>query len=206
MPVSYDWDGGSQRYRDRATGRYAAHTEVRSEIDRILAAAASELRQTGIDLQTGKISLAEWQTAVSGYIKSLHLMMSSAGAGGWAQMTQSLYGSVGAELRKQYAWLQKFAEEIEAGLALDNRFLYRLTLYAEAARSTYESTRRKSMIAAGYTHEMRVLHAKESCSGCIEQAAMGWVTIGSGKPIGALECLNKCRCTKEYKKDIPVTA
>jgi hypothetical protein len=72
-------------------------------------------------------------------------------------------------------------------------------LYAEAGRGTYYVFTTKEMRAAGKTEEENQLHPAEHCQSCLDEAARGWVPIGTLIPIGQRDCLGRCRCTISYR-------
>jgi len=128
-------------------------------------------------------------------------MCAGAGArGGWAQMSQSDWGKVGAQIKAQYAYLNNFAQEIASGKqALNGQVLARADMYGKATHSTYEAIRGQMAEVRGMTEERRVLTPGENCPDCIDYAAQGWQPIGSLPVIGDSVCMTNCRCEFEYR-------
>jgi len=89
-------------------------------------------------LFTGELSIGAWQEAMKSEIRSLHTGMAAIGKGGWGDMTKSDWGRVGAEVKKQYRYLQGFADDImtNADTISLNQVSSRARLYQEAARHT----------------------------------------------------------------------
>ncbi len=150
-------------------------------------------------LQSGAINLAEWQIQARDIIKANHAAHAATARGGWAQMSQSDWGRVGALTRKQYDYLNRFALQIEQGLPLDGRFLRRVKMYADAAGATYSELEKIVMLLAGVERARRVTTATESCAGCLAEEARGFVAIDDLLPIGEAECLTNCKCFIEYE-------
>ena len=91
-------------------------------------------------LYTGEISLGTWSEQMKAEIKALHTAAGAMGKRGWDNMTQSDWGKVGAEVKKQYRYLQGFAEDIAANrdtMTL-GQLQARANMYAEAAGYTSE--------------------------------------------------------------------
>lgn len=201
-----------------ADGRAVAATEVRRAIDRYLEANGRRMAEVSGQLQRGEIALSTWQRAMHRAIANTHMAAAAASVGGWAQMTPRDRGHA-AQLIKQELhglkkWaqqsrsgkrggLQQFAVDIENGLPLDGRFMQRTRMYAQAARHTYEESRRRRMDEAGMTQAKSIRHAQDSCDGCITQAALGWQPLAELIPIGERDCLRNCKCTVEYRTQNP---
>lgn len=203
LTPTYTWSARSQRYRHIATGRWVGRDTVRRALDTALQRSQADILRLGRDLQVGRLSLAEWQVATAKQLKAAHLASAAAARGGWAQMTQADYGRVGYRLRAEYGYLTRLAGQVADGTqALDGRFLTRLAMYAQAPRGTYHAQERVGMREAGYTQERNVKAAGDSCQGCIDQTARGWVALGTLIQVGSRDCLSRCRCTIQYRKDL----
>jgi len=202
-------DEWQRRFRGgaKAGARIVSRETVRLGIDRALVNTNKDAQSLARDLQSGKIGLREWRTGMRQIVKDSHLYAATAAKGGEDAMTQADYGRVGQILsrgpragRGQYQYLESFLREIERGLPLNGRFLQRVRLYVEAARSTYHVFDRLVHEALGYTEERNIRFAGDSCDGCIAAEALGWVPIGTLVPIGRRDCVGNCRCRIEYRK------
>ena len=159
-------------------------------------------------LKSGAISLPEWQAAMREGLRSDYVDAMSLTRGGRELVTQADWGYTGSAIKKQYAYLDQFAKDIESDPAkwktgrLDNR----MKLYNQSGYSALEDFRARDVKIAGWTEERRVLGIAESCSGegavpgCIELAGMGWRPIGTLPPIGAALCSQNCKCHFEYRR------
>jgi hypothetical protein len=130
-------------------------------------------------LRTNQISLDAWLLEMRTLVKDVHLYSAAAAKGGWAQMAQADYGRVGQIVRKQYDYLDVFANDIANGLPLDGRFLRRVALYGEAGRATYHDVEALEMDVRGMDEERNVLHPADHCGDCVEMTRLGWVKRGS---------------------------
>jgi hypothetical protein len=192
--------GKTGRYYDNATKRLTSWANVRNDIDKYIDSSNRAMDALATQLRNREISLAEWQTAMRNEIKAMHLNASMAAHGGRAQMTQADWGRAGRQIRTQYEYLDKFAQEIATGKQpLNGRVNVRAQLYGDAARGTLEQERRNVAARGGMTEERRLLHAKESCVDCMAYAGRGWQPIGTLPRIGDSRCNVNCKCTFEYR-------
>lgn len=194
------------RYNARAysyvdeRGRFLSRAAVRDTLDNALANNGKVVRDLTRQLQEGRITLAAWQTGMAREIKNVHLYSAAAARGGWAQMTAADYGRAGQRIEVQYRYLMGFAEQIASGeQPLNGRAIQRAVMYSEAGRNTFHRVEREEMEVRGMTEERSILHANDSCEGCLEQDAAGWQAIGEAVPIGERDCLTRCRCTMDYR-------
>lgn len=200
----YAWVPRAQQYRDQRTGRFVSRATVRQVLDRRLDAESRRVQDLARQLQRGEITGREWQAQMRNAVKDVQLASTALAKGGWAQMTAADYGRAGQRVREQYAYLQRFAQAIEAGLPLDGRFMRRAQMYAQAGRRIFHLTERGEMRAQGFDQERNVRYAGDSCAGCIAAEAAGWVEIGSLVPIGERECLSNCRCRLAFRRSTSV--
>lgn len=180
-------------------GRFVARSEVRKALDASLAGTSRQIVSLSGLLQNGRISLIEWERLMREAIKDAHLYSAALARGGWAQMTQADFGKVGSIVKRQYAYLNRFAADIETGLKLDGRFTSRAEMYMEAGRTTYYHMYDDLQKRLGMTEEKNILHSAEHCEECIQETNKGWVPIGELKQIGDRLCLTRCKCDKEYR-------
>lgn len=194
----FQYNVRAARYVD-PRGRFVPREQVRRALDAAIDASGRRVRALSDGLRSGGVTLDEWHLAMRSEVKAVHLYNAAAAKGGWGQMTPADYGRVGAVVRGQYAYLDRFAGEIAAGAqALDGRMLQRAEMYAQAGRRTYEDANRLEQRARGMARERNVLGVADHCAGCLAASAMGWVPIGTLPPVGARDCLTKCRCRLEY--------
>lgn len=192
--------GSTGRYRDRATGRFVKELQVRTDLDKYIDAKNTRLDDLANQLRNREISLADWQLQMRNEMRLMHNNAAMVAKGGREQMTQADWGRTGRELRSQYEYLDKWAKDIASGKApIDGRLNWRARLYGQASRGTYEQERRAMAADKGNDEEMRILHAKESCKGCISVAGY-WAPLGDLPKLGSQDCSTNCLCTFEYRR------
>lgn len=198
----YRWSPRAARYRDPRTGRFVSQASVRRALDGAIEGAEREVRRLADDLRERRISLAEWELAMRRQVKDVSLYSAAASKGGWAQLSPSDLGRVGAHVRGQYDYLRRFAQQIQSGeQPLDGRFAQRMSLYVRGGRSLYHRTEEREQALRGMQEKRNIRFPGDSCAGCIAAEAAGWVPIeGSDVPeIGERECRANCRCRWEYR-------
>ncbi|MBN9393450.1 MAG: hypothetical protein J0I20_35795 [Chloroflexi bacterium] len=195
------YDPAKRAYKSLSTGRYLTAQEVRKVVDAVIDSYQAEFVAISARLQAGELSLAEWQMQMAQAVKGLHVATAVAANGGFNNMSQADYGFVGSQVKRQYQFLQGFADDIVSGkqLVQSGSLLNRTKLYAQAARGTYEQTARRRERLAGSTEEKRNLGASDSCQTCLDEAAKSWQPIGTLRAIGDSLCLANCRCEFSYK-------
>ena len=199
--MPYRWEptaGASGRYRDTASGRYVAGTQVRRELDRYLDGddPAKALAEA---LRGRQVSLADWEIAMRRHIKNTHLNAVAMERGGWANVTPADYGRVGQIVREQYGYLRGFANDIASGKQrLDGTLGTRAKLYTQAGRESFYRSKQANL-AEGVDMVRSIKHARDSCRDC-EYLNGKWFKVGDpaySLP-GRRQCNKNCRCTEEY--------
>jgi hypothetical protein len=190
----YAWNATAGRYVDNR-GRFVATKQVRGALDYALRQSGERMTALTERMRSGDLTVAAWQDAMRVEMKSAHLYASAAAAGGWNNMGPEEYGRVGARLRTQYAYLDRFASGLADGsIPADGRTLTRASMYAEAARGTYYAQDEALAASLGLDEERNALGASDHCEGCLRETARGWVRRGDLVPVGARTCLARCRC------------
>jgi hypothetical protein len=198
--MPYQWSEDAQAYLYPSGRRVAPSTLDRAR-ERVIRAGANNMRTISEQLQSGAISLSDWQQRMAAEMKPLHTGAAALGRGGWGQMSQSDWGWTGSEIRRHYGYLRRFAEDIATGhQALDGRLIARATMYAEAARGTQRGMQRRMAQKIGRTEERNQLGAADRhCAECVDCSARGWVPIGTLPPPGSRTCLSRCHCSMAFR-------
>jgi hypothetical protein len=159
------------------------------------------LEQLAADLKAGNITIAEWEAGMRQYLREQYEAAMILAKGGRGNITQSDWGYDGAALKKQYQYLSNFANEIKAnpekwlaGTRLDAR----MDLYKDSAYAALEDFRAREALQVGATHEKNELGDADHCPGCYEAQGAGIVPIGTLVPVGARDCMVRCKCTMHY--------
>jgi len=158
--------------------------------------------QLAAALKDGSISLWEWTAQMRALIVQEQNTAMMLVKGGREFVTFADWGYVGSEVKKQYAFLDKFAQDIlndpmkwSTG-RLDNR----MNLYRESGYAALEKFERREKIIDGFDEEISILGEADHCEDCLDRAGIGWQPIGTLPEIGDSVCNMKCKCHFEYRK------
>lgn len=196
MPIRYDKK--TARFRD-GKGKFISPIQIRKQIEATVERCGRKMRTTTEKLLSKEITLSEWTKEMKDQIKIQHTLSASVGRGGRKQMSQSDWGKVGAELKKQYQFLDKFADDLKKGRVSEARAKQRAALYSRSARTVYADALKTANKDAGKVLSRRVVHASESCAECLRWSSMGYIDAEKQPPIGSLICRSNCRCEIIYK-------
>lgn len=170
------------------------------QLDRVYDGLSARTDQLTRQLIAGQITLADWTQQMATEIKTSTIISRIVAVGGLERMTASDWGACGAELRRQYQFLNRFASQILSGAqALNGQAVMRARMYAQTARRFYEQSQRDAHASIGLTQERRIRHARESCDDCIRYEKLGWQPIGTLPAIGDSQCKTNCRCTFKFR-------
>lgn len=198
QPPTYD--ARRRRYRT-AAGAPIDPAEVRAAVQAAAQGAAGQLAELGAQLDAGAINLSQFMLDVKATVKAAHVAALAAAAGGLRQVTPRDLGQLGAKLRSLYQGLSDLEIQYSAGTISAALLAARMGGYVRAAMGTYENAVRDQAQADGATEERRVLGvvATEHCQECLDQAALGWQSIGALIPIGMCTCGGQCCCSWETR-------
>lgn len=198
-PAAFRFNDRASRYISPA-GQFVSQATVNDALNSAVKAAARDMHALTQQLREGTLAIQDWQAAMMQAVKDSQLASAALAKGGFAQMTQADYGRVGQSVRAQYGYLQTFAQQLADGsIALDGRVPRRAELYVEAARGMFDKQQRADMRRRGMTEERNILNATESCDGCLDATALGWVPIGTLPPVGTRTCLSRCACSVIFR-------
>lgn len=196
----YGWNERAGRYVSLPSRKFVPWERVGEALEDVIEVSRVEVETLTLTLVRGG-DLNKWREAVAYEIKQMHIASACLGRGGYEQMTPADWGRVGQRIRRQYAYLENFARQVESGAQpMDGSLVNRARLYTFATRGTYDGQRRANYATMGYRFEKRVLHKAEHCQSCKDIAALGWQPIGTLPNIGDADCLSNCQCTFKFKK------
>ena len=112
-----DWTYSPEykRYRDAATGRWAARDQVQGWVTESISLADNRTRALSSMLADDLVDVRMWQTSMRSEIKQAYIDQYLAGKGGIGRMAQADWGSIGGMTAEQYRYLDKFADEVAGG-------------------------------------------------------------------------------------------
>lgn len=147
------------------------------------------------------ITAAEWQAEMRDYIRTIHREAVLVVYGGRENVTQSAWGYEGYLVKEQYKYLDGFMKDIleNPEYWMNGRLLARMRLYENAEWATFEAMVRFQKLQDGFREERRKLGVADHCSGCLQQAGLGWQPIGTLEPIGSQQCATNCHCVFDYR-------
>lgn len=197
--ATFTFDDRSMRYRDSASGKFISERQVRDAVDAIVNLSAERMGNLAASFRAGTIDANEFLSGMLTEVKSAQIAAALAAYGGRDQMNSQRWGMVGQQIRQQYAYARTMvADVLEGRQRMNGRLDARARLYAQASRTTYENTRRREMARLGMAFEQNILHASESCDGCLSASDAGWVPIGTLPAVGSRTCRLACRCTLAF--------
>lgn len=196
-------------YSPRA-GRYF-YTDTKKFVPRAVIENLLEQEQSRLEvrlksltrlLADQKIALPDWQAQFAETLKSAHLRMASLAAGGTAGLTSKHYGTIGANLRQQYKYLNGFAQQLASGKISIARALQRSGSYASSIRPSFHAAEKITRSEESFNMGKRLLDSQaDHCSDCLGYATDGYVPIDAIVPPGTnCECGQRCRCRVVYQR------
>lgn len=143
IPYVYDkrLNGGRGGYRDTTTGRAVSASTFGGWRDTYITAQQAQSKALTDQVTSGKITLTQWEKGMRQIIKDTHGTLYAAAKGGFANMTQSDWGRVGQEVRKQYEYLAKFRAELAAGKSTPGQAATRAAMYPGSGNQAWEKGR-----------------------------------------------------------------
>ena len=93
----------------------------------------------------GDISIQQWQLDFRQHLKDIYRNEYLLARGGRAAMTQSDWGKLGAMLKKQYGYMNRFGEDLKAGKLTEGQAKARAEMYFKSARQAYERGRESGL-------------------------------------------------------------
>lgn len=145
MPSPWIWEAKLHRYRHVATGRFLGPRQMVALRDAFVDAQVERMGVLARRLANSEINVYQWQQAMRHEIRMAYIDQYILGHGGRKTMMPTDWGRLGAEIRKQYNYLTRFVNDIEAGkytnpdgtLQID-AIRARAELYMKSSRAAYE--------------------------------------------------------------------
>lgn len=178
--------------------------ELLRRLERVIGTSKENMRRISGMLRAGEIDINGWERGMRHQLR-FQAKYSAALGGNTTDLTFQMYGKVGAELKKQYGYLDNFKSKlVELQKADPEKFKEMLKvdarseLYAGQARAHYFNTARY----AGLLEKVRwVLTTAENCEDCVRLAAGGPYTMGVDlnqvPGDGSTICRTNCGCYLE---------
>lgn len=205
------YEENTGRYRNLATGRFISREQVVGLVDQIVDRTNATATDTLATMVADhRLSAADWKDAMARTIKNAYIQQTELAAGGRANVTQEMWGSVGGQLAEQFGYLDDFAREVAGGNLTEGQIRARSEMYVSSSREAFWRVKDRQARDQGFTQERWIAIGDDStCGPCFDADAMGWQPIGtfaqpgSGRvttsPQTNCQGLTRCRCQKEYR-------
>lgn len=137
MAGEYVWEEASRRFRG-PDGKFVSKATMQSLRDTMVDASVQRVTDLTGQLTRGEIDIDAWRTAMRAEVKQVHIIEYLIGRGGRAQMTPRDWGRIGAEVRKQYAYVERLIIERASGVVSDAELTARARMYPASATASHE--------------------------------------------------------------------
>lgn len=125
-------------------GRLMGEAELAEVRDHYLDSMSELLESYGKNLAEGRWPISQYEAEMRRRLKDAHIAEYVLGRGGVAQMTPSDYGKIGSTLKKQYKYLRRFLDDVEAGDETRGEANNRARNFLGAARQSFSQGRGKA--------------------------------------------------------------
>jgi len=197
--VTFQWLQGAAQYALKGT--QVPDSRIKNTAEALVAQTQADIGQLADKLRAKTISLAEFEAGMRRALDRNEIAQSALAHGGWGGLSPPVIERASNRLATQYEYLRGFAEAIGQGQLSPAQIGARAVSYADAGRSSYENEFADAKKESGFELACRILGASDSCGGCVEAAADGWVAIDDLLPIGNAECSNRCHCVVIFRRD-----
>lgn len=202
------FDAVSGLWRFLSGSRRVPASRVRLGVLRVSKFTEREMRDLTTRLVSGEISREQWYNAMRQAMKDEYRAAWLASIGGKGNYTRSEISKFGHAMRPHYRWLNNFLEELNSGKQpLNGRAVVRAGMYGRAGNGIYQNNLRRVASENGFRYARRVLgetenhcHDTANRPGCIELAALGFVSIEQVVEIGDASCFSNCLCKYQFKR------
>ena len=193
-------------YRVKSTGRAITERELYQWVEDAVTAGGKNLERFARQLQGGEIDSVDWAISTGEEIRNMHRAVAMIASGGKQQMSHSDWGFVGARIREQLSYFNRFASEVDNipdGAKLTDAFVARAKSYHHAAYETFAKALRRRIVRDGQAQfeENQLEAGAEHCEGCLAASAEGRVPVGTLTPVGDRECGSRCLCRIIYVRE-----
>lgn len=199
--AGFAWDVRTARYHyvnsNGRIGKFISQRDLNATIVEIHDRQKKSLRGLVSDALDGRISLGTAQDAFAMLVRNNSNLQVSVAVGGWSNVSASQWGSNGAGLRRQYAYINNFFNQVNSGEITPEQALARAETYADYSYRRYWEELTDMKLIAGYTQARLYTAADDRvCPICSGSASRGWLSIDSFE-LPPLH--NACRCWVDYR-------
>jgi hypothetical protein len=191
-------------------GKVVSAVSIRAHLARIDERVARRLLRLNIQLELGRITLAEWKAEFERNISSALILKAGLALGGIGVAVRD--PRVQSALTSQLGFADEFARAIENDRAGSfARIKARAKNYLQATHILYTRLELELIKSTGaYAEARNRLTPAEHCAsgrdrfgaertGCPELTDLGWMPVAEMVPIGERACTRYCKCFLEYR-------
>jgi hypothetical protein len=135
--MAYAYDREARRYRDTDTGRFVSQRTIDRTRDALIDRSRDRIGALTDRLHAGEVTLSDWRTAMRAEIKQIEVQQYLLGRGGRNVMTPRDWGRIGAEVRRQYRYLDRLVAEYQRGEISDAAFRSRARMYTSGSNAAF---------------------------------------------------------------------
>lgn len=199
--LSYYSQSGSRQYS-------LSDASVKLDVNRFALGVQKDLRNLTAQLLTGSLSSQQWYDESARLLKLSYRATADVARGSSApEMTNEQRKRDLELLLLLLLLLNGAADAINSGeMPLDGRLTAYISSLGTANNGLYENYRTSLAVNLGYREARRLLSPADHCHdsadrpGCVELAALGWVSIEKLVRLGNATCRQHCKCIVQYRK------
>ena len=152
-----------------------------------------------------KYTIADFQKEAKQLIKDATMQMALLGAGGRESADARIYGTAGAQLKKNYQALSRLGEQLANGELTTAQAIDRARRASGGTRQAFHRAEQIQRARDGFTEGWRRLAPGfRHCPSCPGYETGGWVPIADIVPVGmGCECGGRCKCQVSFRKVLP---
>jgi len=143
--MRWGYDKDRHVYINLDSGKVIGPATLIAMRDQFLMSQQKELQDLANFLIEGRTPLPNWVMFKRQILKEVYLAEYIIGRGGRHAMTQRDWGIIGNMLRKQYEYLQRFAERIRDDLVTPRQITAVTGMYIDSARHAFERARTEEL-------------------------------------------------------------
>ena len=195
--TTWYWDADQYRYVTE-TGTLFSKTRMAGMVNQSIDLSANFTNTLTERLINGDITRAQFSSLLREELKGEYIRQYLLGRGGYAQMSQADWGSIGGSLAEQYRYIDGFIDAILSGDLTAKELASRSRMYSNSSREAYSRARDRTMVAWGADEEGWYTTSGNSCVNCVDYEGEGFMPMGYfPEPCdGTTVCLTNCRCGK----------
>lgn len=143
----WQWNNNTRRYRvtqagadvlGQKVGTFVGQSRMTALRDTYIAQSKLQTNALAAQVYNSEITIQQWQMGMRQVIKDTYINEYMLSAGGRNAMTQSDWGRIGQQVREQYEYLDRFAQDIANGRYTESGIAARARMYPESASQAYE--------------------------------------------------------------------